>query len=84
MRVAVCVKNLITGKMEVIPPGKRIDANDPIYADDIHLVPVKEDTGDPDTLDFGIHEFSELCFCHPQRQESVFGRTMIIHSERVN
>ncbi len=84
MRWAVCVKNLEAGQMQLITPDMTVDADDPRFGDDVHIVPVSEDQKDSDYLSFGVHDFVRDCYCHPKVQEQCYGRTLISHREAVN
>ena len=83
----VIPKSLVLPVFEVIEEKRhcyvthRVDDDDPRYGEDIHLVPAIEDG---DYYSFGVHEFNRKCYCHPQIQEQVWGRTLVIHSEQVN
>lgn len=83
MRWAVCVKNLEVGKMQLITPDMTLDADDPIYGDDVHIVPVVEDKKDPTYLSFGVHDFVRDCACHPKVQDGL-SRTIITHQAAFN
>jgi hypothetical protein len=61
-----------------------LDADDPIYGDDVHIVPVVEDKKDPTYLSFGVHDFVRDCACHPKVEPRAGGRTIISHSAMVN
>jgi len=58
----------------------RISPDDPLVDRDVHIVPcgVLEDNDS----DFGVHEFSRMCSCHPHLRESPHG--IVIHREIVN
>lgn len=81
---AAVMMNLESGKFELIPPSRRVDSNDPLYADEVHIVPIYDDPEIPNRMVFGVHDFTEACPCHPTRQEQVHGRTMILHREATN
>ena len=78
---AAIMKNLEAEEFELIPPDKKVDADDPRYGPEVHIVPCKFDTGDPKTLCFGVHEFSESCACHPTKEKQANGRTIISHKD---
>jgi hypothetical protein len=78
------MKNVEIGKMVLITPDMRVDENDPRYADEVHIVPVKVDKNDPTWLTFGIHDFVRDCYCHPKVEEQCLGRTIVTHSATVN
>ena len=84
---AVALKHTNTGAIELVTEGMRVDADDPRYENEVHIAPVKE-TGDKDFAytfgHFGHHEFTRQCSCHPRIENRVGGRTLVIHSERVN
>lgn len=84
MRWAVCIKNVEIGKMVLITPHMSVDADDPRFDQDVHIVPVFEDPEDPYRLDFGVHDFVRGCVCHPKIKEQCFGRTIISHQAAVN
>ena len=67
---------LVTGDIE------GIDADDPAFERDVHFVPVYPDCSE---YRFGVHDFERTCYCHPEiRPQENGGRTLVIHSERVN
>lgn len=78
---ATCIMNLEAGKMELIPPEKRPDVDDPRYGSEVHIVPVV-DVGEYHS--WGGHEFEESCYCHPEVRKQVYGRTLIVHKDTVN
>jgi hypothetical protein len=84
MRWAVCIKNLEVGKMQLITPDMTVDADDPRYGDEAHIVPVSENQADPDYLSFGVHDFVRDCACHPTVETRCGYRTIISHSAAVN
>jgi hypothetical protein len=81
---AVVMKNLETGKMEIIPANVRVDANDPRFGLNVHIVPMSPDLENPGCHWFGVHEFAESCCCRPEIQEQVYGGRLVIHRESVN
>lgn len=78
----VCIENLEEKKFQCVDREMldTFDPDDPRYGADVHVVPVKKDAGD---LSFGVHEFTRECACHPAVQPND-GRTLVIHSEKVN
>jgi hypothetical protein len=68
------------GRFEVIPKEARIDADDPRYEQDVHIMPC---TNGEEGISFGAHEPSLKCYCQPRVESPVGGRTRIIHRERV-
>lgn len=85
MQWATCLKNLEVGKMEIVPMGVKVDADDPRYGQEVHIVPCKqEDITDVWRFKFGVHELTRDCYCRPQVREQVHGRTLIIHRDTVN
>jgi hypothetical protein len=80
----VCIKNSETGKWDLITPETTFDEDDPHLGQDGHIVPVREDPGDPFRLDFGVHDFVSDCPCHPKVQKLCDGRKIITHQETVN
>ena len=83
-RWALCMKNLETGKMQLITPDMSVDPDDPRWDQEIHIVPVTENPEKPLNLDFGVHDFVRNCACHPKIEKQRFGRTIIRHQEAVN
>jgi len=84
MRWAVCMKNLEADKMQLITPDMTVDADDPRFSDEVHIVPVSEDQQDPEWLSFGVHDFVRNCCCHPKVEPRAGGRAIISHSAMVN
>ena len=78
---AICIKNIETGKMELVCEGFKADLDDPRYADEVHIVPTTEADG---WIRFGVHDFKRDCCCHPKIRNYVNNRTLILHSEAVN
>ena len=70
-----------SGRHVLIPPGARIDADDEEYDEDAHIIPVKDAKS---YLLLGVHEFSRNCYCGPEVRNQVYGKTLVIHTERVN
>jgi hypothetical protein len=66
---------LVTGDME------EIDPDDPHFERDVHVVPCYPDGSE---YRFGVHDFERTCYCHPEIRHRDYGRTLVIHSERVN
>lgn len=81
---AVCLKNLESDKWQMIPCGEHVDHDDPRYGDEIHVMPCFDDPQVENHLNFGFHDFSRECVCHPKLQPQASGKVMIIHNERVN
>jgi hypothetical protein len=84
MRWAIVMKNREAGKWQLITPDMRVDEDDPLYDDEVHIAPVSEDQKDPNFLSFGIHDFVRDCVCHPKIQEHCGSRTLITHQTAVN
>jgi hypothetical protein len=79
------LKNLEVGKMEIIPPGKRVDNDDPMYEQEVHVVPCREeDIIDAWQFNLGVHDCTRDCCCRPTVREQTFGRTLVIHKNRAN
>ena len=78
---AICIKNIESGKMELVCKGSKVDLDDPRYADECHIVPITEDE---EEIRFGAHEFTRQCYCHPKVENFVNNRTLIMHREAVN
>lgn len=51
------MKNLEVDKFELIPPEKHVDADDPRYGDEVHIVPIYDDPEAPNRMTFGAHDF---------------------------
>jgi hypothetical protein len=82
LRWAKCIENVQMGKMEIIPPEKRVLADDPRYAPEIHIVPCRpEDVTNIFEFQLGAHDFSQQCYCRPKIQHCADGRMIVIHSE---
>lgn len=60
---------------------EEIDAADPSWEQDVHITPCHLDGGE---YRFGVHECERTCSCHPEIRHRDQGRTLVIHSERVN
>lgn len=84
MRWAVCMKNIEAGNWQLITPDMTVDADDPRFDGEVHIVPVSEHPDDPYRLEFGVHDFVRDCTCHPKVQPQCFGRTIISHRAVVN
>lgn len=84
MRWAICMKNLEAGKWQLITPDMTVDEDDPLFGDDVHIVPVVQHPDKPDHLSFGVHDFVRECPCHTKVEEQVSGRTIVTHSGAVN
>lgn len=84
MRWAVCVKNLEAGQMQLITPDMTVDADDPRFGDEVHIVPVVENQKNLGWIDFGVHNFVRDCYCHPKIEPRGSGKTIISHSAMVN
>lgn len=80
----LCVKNIETGRFELVTEGMQIDADDPRYDEDVHFVPVSEHPKEKNYLTFGVHTPLRECVCRPKIEENCFNRTQIIHREQVN
>jgi hypothetical protein len=79
----VVVKNIESGRLEIITPTTEVDPGDPRYDSMVHIIPFKEEP-DPQRLSFGVHEFVRNCCCHPKIEDRCGGRTIISHSAMVN
>lgn len=84
MRWTVCMKNIEVGKWQLITPDMTVDADDPRFDNEVHIVPVNVNPKQPDYLSFGVHDFIRECCCHPQIQELCHSRTIITHRSAVN
>lgn len=77
---AIAIKNIEAGKMELVC-GDLPSLDDPRYEDVAHIVPVPEEA---DVMNFGVHDFTKDCCCHPKVEHFVHNRTLISHREAVN
>lgn len=80
---AIGMLHLKTGTIELFA-GQKITDDDPEYGPDVHLVPISpiNDTGAD--LDFGAHEFTRQCYCHPTTRSATPSRTFVCHKNIVN
>ena len=84
MRWLVVVRNIDTGRMEIITPDTDLDACTSRYDDVVHILPFKTEP-DPQRLDFGIHELHDACACHPKiTKRELTDQTVIKHQAAVN
>jgi hypothetical protein len=84
MQWVVCIKRTDTGRLVLLSSDMSIAQVDPRYELDVHIVPCSQlDEGKLD-FDFGVHEFTRECCCHPKTEPIAHGRTFIIHREAVN
>ena len=77
----ICLLEAGSGRRVLVTEGMEIDADDPAYEQDVHIVPCYFDG---QKYRFGVHEFERTCDCHPEIQAKAHGRTLVVHSERVN
>lgn len=59
---------------------EKIDAADPTWEQDVHIVPGRMENGEYRFQ----HQCERTCYCHPEIRHRDHGRTLVIHSERVN
>lgn len=78
---ATVLKDVEADKFVMVDAGTKIDPDDLRYGEDVHIVPV---TVEKEEISFGIHEFEKNCYCHPKVEEQVWGRQLVIHTDRVN
>jgi hypothetical protein len=83
MRWLVVIKNIESGRLEIITPTTKFDHDAPHYDNTVHIVPFKEEP-DPQRLSFGVHELAYNCACHPKIQEQCGSQTIITHRVEVN
>lgn len=84
MRWAVAMNNIEIGKWQLITPDMTVDGDDPMFADEVHIVPVVEDPKDSTYLSFGVHDFVPNCACHPKVEPQCGSRTIITHTAVAN
>jgi hypothetical protein len=83
MRWLVVVKNLVSGNLEIITPQTDFDPEDPRYEKVVNIIPFAYEP-DPQRLDFGVHDLSEACACHPKISDSICDQRVIAHRAVVN
>jgi hypothetical protein len=83
MRWLVVVRNIESGRLEIITPTTDFDPEDPRYDRVVHIVPFKEEP-DPQRLNFGVHNLSDDCACHPKVTYSWAEQRIISHESAVN
>ncbi len=77
-----CMRNLKTGKMELIPPGGKPADEDPKYDQDVHIVPCTDQSTETELyFTLGNHDFKRNCYCHPKIREQLRGRTLVMHED---
>ncbi len=81
IRWVICLLEAGSGRPVLVSEGMEIDADDPAYERDVHIVPCRLE-GDEHV--FGVHELERACCCHPEIRHKDNGRTQVIHSEKVN
>lgn len=77
----ICLVEAGSGRRVLVTEGMEIDADDPAYEREVHIVPCHHIDG---IFSFGAHCCTRSCYCHPEIQERGRGRTLIVHSARVN
>lgn len=81
----IAFKEKQTGKIVVVQRGTIVDADDPQFEDDSHILPVSEVVmNGVRKLFLGAHTLNRNCYCSPEVQESVWDRNLVIHKEEVN
>jgi len=83
IRWLVVVKNIESGRLEIVTPTTYFDPEDPRYDRAVHIVPLKEEP-DPQQLNFGVHNLSDDCACRPKITNSWAGQKIISHRATVN
>ena len=77
----IALRETGTRRVVLAQGGMEIDADDPAFERDVHVTPAYMDG---DEYRFGVHDFERTCYCHPEIRHRDNGRTLVIHSERVN
>lgn len=77
----ICLLEAGSGRRVLVTEGMEIEADDPTYERDVHILPWHNPDG---IFPFGAHVFDRTCYCRPEIQERGRGRTLIVHSARVN
>jgi hypothetical protein len=79
----VVVRNVESGRLEIITPDMEFDCDDPRYDKTVHIIPFKTEP-DPQRLNFGVHNLGEDCVCRPKITDSWAGQRIISHRAVVN
>jgi len=81
---AIAIREVESQNWILVTSETRIDADDPRYEQDVHVVPCAEDVQDARFLSMGGHDFTRQCCCQPRIEEEVNRRPMVIHNGKVN
>lgn len=79
----VIVKNVESGRLELVTPAAEFDCDDPRYDKTVHIVPFKTEP-DPQRLNLGVHNLGEDCVCRPKITNTWAGQRIISHRAAVN
>lgn len=77
----LAIHNMMDGDIQILTEGMQVWDDDPMFGDDVHVVPCREEGDD---LMFGPHDFTRECYCTPAVQPNVRGKNLVIHSAVVN
>lgn len=84
MPLVACLHNVETGEYECLLEGQHIDADDPKYAEDVHVIPVTGEFNEKTVDTIGYHTMDRKCICGPRIEEQLNNRNLIWHKEAVN
>jgi len=77
---AIGVLNLKTGIIDLFV-GQTLGTED--HGTDVHVIPCNP-VNEQNDLDFGAHEFTRQCYCHPTTKPGPKHQVFIFHREIVN